>query len=96
MLTGDGGIPNIVLLIAGLVLAAAGGAAIYWREGVAEYLRDLREQFFGTAASAKTAKTRPLAIWLPVAAGVILIGLGIIGAAGGLFATLPPPGTPRV
>ncbi|CAN5589105.1 hypothetical protein BH09ACT4_BH09ACT4_17040 [soil metagenome] len=95
MLTGSGGTPNVILFISGLFLIAAGGAAIYWREGVGEYLRDLRSQFFGEPTGGRSKKS-PGTPWLPLIAGVILIAVGIIGASGGLFATLPPPGTPRV
>jgi hypothetical protein len=95
MLAGNTGTPNLILLLAGLLLVVAGGAAIHFREGIAEYLRDLRSQIFGEPLGrgrGRDAK-KPGPPVLPVVVAVALIGLGLVGVYGGLFAELPPPGT---
>jgi len=88
MLVGHTGTSNLVLLVAGLVLIAAGIAAIRFREEVSAYLRDLRELIFGERTGVAAREPgRPV---FPIIAGVILIGLGLIGAYGGLFAEIVP------
>jgi hypothetical protein len=94
MLAGYTDAPNLILLLAGLVLIVAGAAAIRLREGIAEALSDLRAQFFGEPLGRDRRK--PGAPVIPIVAGVILIVLGLVGAYGGLFAELPPPGSPRL
>ncbi|MBX3194725.1 MAG: hypothetical protein KF727_06445 [Microbacteriaceae bacterium] len=95
MLVGNTDLPNVMLLLAGLVLVVAGAAAIRFREEISDYLRDLRDQFFGSPLG-RDRKKQPGPPIVPIVAGVILIALGVVGAYGGLFAELPPPGAPRV
>lgn len=86
MLVGNTGTPNLVLLLAGLLLIAAGVAAVYFREGVADYLRDLREQIFGEPRTPREPG-RPI---FPIVAGVVIGIFGLIGVYGGLFGEITP------